>query len=261
MKSRAHRVSVIVPCCNEEDGVPLLPAKLFPALEELARSRAVELVLVDDGSRDQTWERLVELRDSDPPFAIALARHATNRGLGAALRTGRQHATGDVIVTLDADGTYPFTIVGPLVRAVESGADIATASPYHPDGGVEGVSALRLTFSRGASYCYRVLVDRHVNTWTAMVRAYRSDVLAASISDNDGFLHVAMTLVEARRRGATIVEVPAVLATRRVGQSKARVLRITRAHLRYMGRLLWLRLTGRFWIHAAHTRLEVASHG
>jgi dolichol-phosphate mannosyltransferase len=182
------------------------------------------------------------------------------------LRTGVSLSSGDIIVTLDADGTYPFEIVPALVAAIERGADIATASPYHPDGGVDGVSPIRLLFSRGASLCYRVIVDRRVATYTAMVRAYRADVLRQAISANDGFLHVAMTLVEARRRGAQIVEIPAVLHQRQVGVSKAKVWRITRAHTRYMAQIIGLRLTGRFAIRAEDAgamtnRREMASHG
>ncbi|MGH9176186.1 MAG: glycosyltransferase family 2 protein, partial [Vicinamibacterales bacterium] len=166
-----------------------------------------------------------------------------------------------IIVTLDVDGTYPFEIVEVLVAQIDAGADVATASPYHPDGRVEGVSAVRLLFSRGASICYRVLVDRRVYTWTAMVRAYRAGVLRASIPEESGYLNIARTLVEARRRGARIVEAPAVLSTRTVGQSKAKVWRITRSHLRYMRGLLWLRLSGRFWIAPRAATVAVAPHG
>jgi dolichol-phosphate mannosyltransferase len=241
------RLSIVIPCCNEEDAVALLPARLFPALAPLARRYTLELVFVDDGSTDATWERLTALQQT-APWPVVLARHQPNRGQGAALRTGQAHATGEIVVTLDADGTYPFTIVESLVAAIERGADIATASPYHRDGGVAGVSGLRLLFSRGASLCYRLLVDRRIATYTAMVRAYRASILAAALPEETGFLHVAMTLVEARRRGARIMEVPAVLARREVGVSKAKIARITRAHLRYLRRLLLLRATGRFWL-------------
>jgi dolichol-phosphate mannosyltransferase len=258
------RLSIIVPCCNEEDAIERLSARLFPALEPLARRYALELVFVDDGSTDATWSRLEQLQQA-APWPVVLARHQPNRGLGAALRTGQAQATGELVVTLDADGTYPFTIVEPLVAAIERGADIATASPYHRAGGVAGVSGLRLFFSRGASLCYRLLVDRRIATYTAMVRAYRVGILAAALPEEPGFLHVAMALVEARRRGARIVEVPAVLARREVGVSKAKIARITRAHLAYMRRLLLLRATGRFWLAPRAVQpadaLEVVRHG
>jgi dolichol-phosphate mannosyltransferase len=256
-----QRLSIVMPACNEEEALRLLPSRLFPVIEALRATYELELVFVDDGSRDATWAELNRLRDDNPPCAVVLARHETNRGLGAALRTGGEHASGKIVVWLDADGTYPFTMIESLVAAIERGADVATASPYHHDGGVEGVPATRLIFSRGASTLYRILVDRHVHTWTAMVRAWRADVLASAVSDEDGFLFVAMTLVEARRRGARIVETPAILARRQVGVSKAKVARITRAHLRYMLHLAHLRATGRFWIRRQPASIGALQHG
>jgi dolichol-phosphate mannosyltransferase len=242
------RLAIIIPCCNEQDALDLLSARLFPVLERLGERFDVQLVLVDDGSTDATWQRLEALAAANSPVPIVLGRHSQNSGLGAGLRTGFGLVGSDIVVTVDVDGTYPFGIIEPLVEAVEQGADVATASPYHPDGGVAGVSAWRLFFSRGASMLYRALVDHRVHTYTAMVRAYRAEVLDEALSPHPGFLNVAMTLVEARRRGAHVVEIPAVLAQREVGQSKARVAKITRTHLRYMAHLIWLRITGRFWI-------------
>jgi dolichol-phosphate mannosyltransferase len=248
-----QRLSILMPCCNEEEAIGLLPDRLFPVLRRLARDYEIELVMVDDGSTDETWARLEQLR-RDTPWPVVLGRHAPNRGLGAALRTGQALATGQVVVTLDTDGTYPFEIIESLVAAIAVGADVATASPYHRDGGVAGVSPVRLLFSRGASLCYRALVDRRIATYTALVRAYRAEVLAASIADHPGFLSVAMTLVEARRRGARVVEIPAVLAQRQVGVSKAKVARITRTHLAYLWHILLLRATGNFWLGAGAGR-------
>ncbi len=257
-------ISIIIPCCNEEEALERFPVRLFPLLDSLAvpGEQRVELILVDDGSRDQTWAMLQEFEQEIHNFQIVLGQHAENRGLGAALITGQQLASGDLIVTLDGDGTYPFEITRQLLAAIDEGADIATASPYHPRGSVDGVSALRLVFSRGASTLYRILVDPSIHTYTALVRAYRAPMLAAALAGDPGFLNVAKTLVEARRRGASVVEIPATLAQRNVGQSKAKLLRITRAHLGYMREIIRLRLTGRFWLtEAVPERLETVSHG
>lgn len=258
-------ISLIIPCCNEEQALGRFPDRLFPVLSDLviAGEQRVELILVDDGSRDRTWEMLQELSSKTLPFQIVLGQHPINRGLGAALKTGHQLARGELVVTLDVDGTYPFEIAVVLIAAIDRGADIATASPYHPQGKVDGVSGLRLLFSRGASTLYRILVDRSIHTYTAMVRAYRAEVLDEAIADDPGFLHVAKTLVEARRRGAIVIEVPAVLSQREVGQSKAKLLRITRAHLGYMRQLTWLRMSRRFWLanSSATAPAEVIAHG
>ena len=242
------QLAIILPCCNEEEALSVLQARLGPVLEALAPRYDIDLILVDDGSTDATWNWLQILRQVAWPATVVLGRHERNLGLGAALQTGLNLTEAAVVVTIDVDGTYPFAIIEPLVDAIACGADVATASPYHPQGGVAGVAAWRLFFSRGASALYRLLVDRRIHTYTALVRAYRRPILDASLSDHPGFLNVAMTLVEARRRGATVVEIPAVLAQREFGQSKARVMQITRTHLRYMSQLLWLRMTGRFWL-------------
>jgi dolichol-phosphate mannosyltransferase len=242
------QLAIILPCCNEEEALSVLQGRLGPVLEAIAPRYDLELILVDDGSTDATWNWLQLFRQVEWPATVILGRHDRNLGLGAALQTGLELTKAPVVVTIDVDGTYPFGIIEPLIEAITSGADVATASPYHPDGGVAGVPGWRLFFSRGASTLYRLLVDRRIHTYTALVRAYRRSILDASLSDHPGFLNVAMTLVEACRRGATVVEIPAILAQREVGQSKARVVQITRTHLRYMSHLLWLRMTGRFWL-------------
>lgn len=247
-------LAIIIPCCNEEEALGLLHERLSPVLTNIEQRYTTELVLVDDGSTDATWDWLQLLQRLSWPARIVLGRHDRNRGLGAALRTGLGLTDASIVVTIDVDGTYPFGIIEPLLDAIANGADVATASPYHPDGGVDGVSASRLLFSRGASSLYRILVDRRIHTYTALVRAYRRDILDVALSEHPGFLNVAETLVEARRRNVTVVEVPAMLAQREVGQSKARVVRIIRAHLRYMAHIARLRLTGRFWITDARPR-------
>ena len=60
-----------------------------------------------------------------------------------------------------------------LLEILERGADVVTASPYHPDGGVANVPAYRLILSRGASFLYRVALRRDVHTYTSIFRAYR----------------------------------------------------------------------------------------
>src|SRR5581483_3811094 len=102
--------------------------------------------------------------------------------------------------------------------------------------------AYRLLFSKGASIMYRVLVDPHLHTYTAMYRAYRREVIERISTRSDGFLMFTELLVEAMLAGYRVAEFPAVLRVRRFGQSKARIARITRAHLRYQVQVLGKRL-------------------
>src|ERR1700712_3492730 len=97
-------LSIVIPCHNEEAGLAQLAQQLGPVLRDLGARMRIELVLVDDGSSDATWERMHELA-AGPLLRgghVLLERHEINRGLGAALRTGFAAASGQVVVTTDS---------------------------------------------------------------------------------------------------------------------------------------------------------------
>lgn len=234
-------LSIIVPCYNESQNVPLIAEHLFPVVEQLAQERSVQVILVNDGSSDDTRVQLEGLAASYP--YVQVVSHAQNRGLGVAVRTGFANAQGDVIVTTDSDGTYPFAEIPRLLEYLTPQVDLVVASPYHPQGNVEGVAAYRLLLSQVASLLYRLLLDRRLHTYTALFRAYRRKVVEQVPSAADGFLMPAEFLANAILMGYRVAEFPTVLHVRRHGQSKARVARIILAHLRFQAGLFWRRLT------------------
>jgi dolichol-phosphate mannosyltransferase len=181
-------MSIVVPCYNEAGNVARIRQELFPVAAELAEAYCVELVFVDDGSTDGTWQALQDLSDGAQELRLALRfeRHGVNQGLGAALRTGFAAASGDVIVTVDCDGTYRFSEIPVLLACLTPHVDIVTASPYHPAGGVDGVAAHRLVLSRGSSGIYRVLLDRRLHTYTSLFRAYRREVIERVSFESNG---------------------------------------------------------------------------
>jgi dolichol-phosphate mannosyltransferase len=224
-------VSIVIPCYNESDGLGELARQLAVALAELRRTQSVEVLFIDDGSTDDTYARLLELFGSTPN--VRVVQHGRNRGLAAALRTGAAHTTGRVIVYTDSDCTYPPATIAGLLAAMTPDVDIVTSSAYHPKGGVEGVPAYRLLFSRGASALYRILVNPRIHTWTAMYRAYRRETFEGIETRTTGYVVMAEVLVEAILKGARVAEYPTVLHVRRYGQSKAKIWKITREHLRF----------------------------
>lgn len=92
-------LSVVLPAHDEGANLPPLLAEIRSALEGVV---GYEVVVVDDGSRDDTLERLVDARRRDP--RVRVLRHRTCAGQSAALRTGVRAARGAWIATLDADG-------------------------------------------------------------------------------------------------------------------------------------------------------------
>jgi dolichol-phosphate mannosyltransferase len=231
-------LSIVVPCFNEGGNVARFAETLLPVVRDLQKTWDVELVLVDDGSKDDTLARLEDLAASTHDVAIKVLPHGVNRGLGAAVRTGFAGSKGDVVVTTDSDGTYAFTEIPRLLSLLGPDVDIVTASPYHPDGGIDNVPQYRLVLSKGASFLYRVLVDPKVHTYTALFRAYRRRVIDDVKFESDDFLSCAEILVNAIMRGYRVVEAPAVLRSRVIGQSKARIARIIRSHLKFQARII-----------------------
>jgi dolichol-phosphate mannosyltransferase len=193
--------------------------------------------LVDDGSRDRTPVLLKEAVMGDDRFRIVT--HEVNRGLGAAIRTGFQHASGDIVVTTDFDRTYDYATIPTIIDLLESsGADLVTASPYHPEGAVMNVPQYRLLFSYGASLLYRLLVSWHIHTWTALFRAYRRAVIEAVTFESDDFLAGAEILVRTIQKGYRVTEYPTTLHSRTFGQSSIRIAKVTIAHIKFQLRLL-----------------------
>jgi SAM-dependent methyltransferase len=225
-------LTLVVACYNEEESLP----RLFRELEKLlslsrARGLLVELVFVDDGSRDGTAAGLAGFCGERGGRRILT--HAENRGFGAAMRTGLAGARGRVLVCYDADATYPIEDVLTLYDRVDD-ADVAGASPFAGRGLVR-TGRVRGALSLLAAKLYRLaLRDRaaELTAFTCAFRAYRTERLRGLPWRADGFLAAAEVLVRFLLTGARVREVPSTLSQRRAGRSKMRVLRTALAHLR-----------------------------
>lgn len=246
------KLSVVVPCYNEEDNVDKLQHEFFPVIERLIGNHlpdgnlidSVEVVFVDDGSRDQTYSVLREAFSTlnYPALTTKFEKHDVNRGLGAALKTGFKASTGEVIVTTDSDGTYHFSTIPELLNHLTKEVAIVTASPYHPNGEVVGVPPFRIFLSRGSSLLYRLLLSWKIHTYTALFRAYRREVVDQIPFTANDFLGQTELMVKAMLKGYKVDEFPAALHRRMFGVSKAKLLKTIQSHLMFQGRLVLHRL-------------------
>lgn len=113
-------VSLVVPLFNEEENVQALHAELDRVLSPSGMN--FEFVFVDDGSKDQTFERLRELAASDP--RVVLVRFRRNFGQTAAMAAGFDYASGDIIVTLDGDLQNDPAEIPRMVAKLDEGFDM-----------------------------------------------------------------------------------------------------------------------------------------
>lgn len=208
-------ITLVVPAFNEAALIESTLAELCSYLDEEFAGRAWEMLVVDDGSSDDTAIRVEEFAGSRAG-ELRIVRHAVNSGLGAALKTGFAHARGECIVTLDADLSYSPDHIGRLYHAFNSNAaDIVVASPYMRGGSVANVPRWRLAASRIVNHLLARSSSSRVATSTGMVRAYRAAFVKELDIQANGMEFNADSLRLAEKRGARVVEIPARLEWRR----------------------------------------------
>lgn len=230
-------LSIVIPCFNEADGIANLHQRLEAWAVAASPHVTWECILVDDGSKDRTIDRIAEFFGSDPRYK--LVKHNANFGITTALSSGFKSAAGRWVACLDADCTYDPSILDSLLSAVESGFDVVTASPYHAEGAVKNVARWRIALSKLASRLYKYLMQSQLSCYTCCVRIYDSELLKACPDISaPGFVGVTELLWHLDRGGARIGEVPAVLHPRETGVSKMRTLRTALRHLQLMIRIL-----------------------
>ena len=119
-------LSIIIPVLNEEENVKPLLAEVKAAVEPL--SKRYEMVIVDDGSRDQTFQVLAQIYRTDPHLRVI--RLKRNFGQTAALAAGLAHARGEVVVMLDGDGQNDPADIPALLSRLEQGNDLVCGWRY-----------------------------------------------------------------------------------------------------------------------------------
>jgi glycosyltransferase involved in cell wall biosynthesis len=203
-------VSVVVPAYNEAAIVEANLAALCRYLESLEDEYRWEVVVINDGSSDNTG-RLVEAFASTRPN-IRVLHHTINFGLGQALKFAFSKCRGDYIVTMDADLSYsPDHIRALLTKIRETRAKIVVASPYTKGGRISHVPWLRRLLSAWANRFLSATATGSLSTLTGMVRVYDArfvrtlNLRAMGMEINPEVIYKALLL------RARIEEVPAHL--------------------------------------------------
>jgi hypothetical protein len=204
------KVAVVIPAYNEADSIghvlDLMPSEVCGV--------PIETLVIDDGSRDGT-------ADVAAGHGALVARHVTNRGGGAALRTGYRlmvESGAEIVVTLDADGQHLPSEMGRLVQPILDG-EVEMAHGSRVLGRAD-----RNHFARelGIVFFNRVvsLITRtHVTDCSNGYRAVRTTVLPQLVLRQEQF-HTSEFMIEAIKRGIPAKEVPVTVEQRLHGHSK-----------------------------------------
>lgn len=220
-------LSVVIPAYNEEDGITEIAKRVLavkPALKKVG-IKELELLVVDDGSRDRTVEVASKIK------GVTLIRHPKNKGYGAALKTGFSKAKGELIGFLDADGTYPPEYFPKLCEAAMNGHELVVGSR------MAGEESQMPLVRRVGNFIFATLLTilgRHRVTDSASgMRVFKREILEHIYPLPDGLNLTPVMSTRALHEGIRIEEVP-IPYSERVGRSKLSAIRDGRIFLQSM---------------------------
>lgn len=173
----APALSVVLPAFNEQDGVGLTLRALQETLASVDNPH--EIIVVSDGSTDDTVDRALALAATDP--CIRVLEYSPNRGKGHALRVGSSAARGAWVAWLDADLDLDPTAIPAMVKLAESEQfDALVGSKRHPDSVVDYPLRRRIG-SRMYQGALRTLFDLHIRDTQVGLKVFRRDVLEETL--------------------------------------------------------------------------------
>lgn len=207
---RTPRVSVVIPALDEAENLPFVLPLLPRGIDEV--------ILVDGHSRDGT---VAVARELLPSIRIV---SQTGSGKGAALRSGFAAATGDIVVTLDADGSTDPREIPAYVDALLRGADFAKGSRFAQGGGTVDMPLHRRMGNRCFVLLVRLLFGGSYTDLCYGYGAVWADLLPALRLDRDGFEIETLMNVRALQAGLHVVEVPSFESKRRYGAGRLRTI-------------------------------------
>jgi hypothetical protein len=218
---RGRRISVVIPCHNEEDGI-LAVLQQMPSMVD-------EVVVVDNASTDRT----AEVARGAGARVVPEGR----KGYGRAYKTGFASARGDVIVTMDGDGTYPPDSIPLLLHVlVEERVDFISARRWRSRSG-ESKSPIRLlgnAILSSTMMClfFRFIIDSQSGMWV-----FRRDVLDKIEPTSDGMaLSEELKILAFTHPGIRCLEMP-IYYGERIGESKLNLWRDGFGNLLFLARM------------------------
>ncbi|HMR98077.1 MAG TPA: glycosyltransferase family 2 protein [Anaerolineales bacterium] len=220
-------LSVVIPAYNEEDGITEIATRVLAVAPDLKKAgvEELELLVVDDGSRDKTAEVASTIQ------GVTLVRHPKNKGYGAALKTGFAQAKGELIGFLDADGTYPPEYFPKLCQSALNGAELVIGSRMA--GEKSEMPLVRRIGNFFFATLLTILGRQKVTDSASGMRVFKREILEHVYPLPDGLNLTPVMSTRALHEGIKIEEVP-IPYSERVGRSKLSAIRDGRIFLQSM---------------------------
>lgn len=197
-----NAVSFVVPCYNEEATIP----GLVKALTQSYNDYIHEIVLVDDNSKDNTYAVASAMKEIDP--RVKVVKRTPPGGVGRALRDGYKAATGQYIMSLDADFIQVIPELRDMFDAVADGYEGAIGSRFSHDSVMWNYPFIKLLCNRSFHLLMNILLNLRVRDISNNLKIYRADILKNLDLEQDGFAANVETGLKPVLRGYKVKEVP-----------------------------------------------------
>lgn len=217
-------ISCVIPMYNESGNVSSIIREVESVLKKMGEH---EIICVNDGSSDDTLERLHALKED--VSSLHIVTYSNNRGMGYALKQGFVASKGDIVVTIDADGTFSPRDIPLLVDKIGE-YDIVIGSPYIKGGTLSGIPFHRKLISKLGNAVLAWSIPFNVRSTTTVFRAYKREVLESIDIESNKMEINPEILAKAGALGFQFREVPVRLTTRTEGESKFNFLSGVKGH-------------------------------
>jgi dolichol-phosphate mannosyltransferase len=214
----ANGLSLVIPAYNEAAVIARAVAEAETALA--GHFGRFEILVIDDGSADATAAEVLRVSEAAPH--TRLLRHGTNRGYGAALRTGFEAANFELVAFTDADCQFDLT---DLARLAARAADVPVVVGYRAD---RKDPWRRRFLSRGYNVMARALCGTRVRDVDCALKVFRREVLAGLLPESRGFFVNTEMMTRARQLGLEVAELPVAHRPRAGGASKVSLREVPR---------------------------------
>ncbi|MCZ7403150.1 MAG: glycosyltransferase [Candidatus Methanoperedens sp.] len=226
-------LSVVIPAYNEQENIPHLVKSLEPVMEKL--SREYEIVFIDDGSTDNTFNALKDMRKNNS--RIKIIKFRKNFGQTAALAAGFTHAKGDVIITMDSDLQNDPEDIPKLIEKMNEDYDVVCGWRAERKD-----SIFKKLFSKFANGFRRKITGENIHDSGCTLRAYKKEAVADL--DLYGEMHRYIPALLSWK-GYKIGEVIVQHHARKFGKTKYSWQRIIKGFLDLLVVTFWQRYSAR----------------
>jgi len=200
-KTKEITVTVVIPCYNEEPNIE----KVLENVESV--QIADEIIIVDDGSTDGSREILQKIEAENRPN-VRIIYHAQNKGKGAALVTGFQAATSDVLLIQDADFEYDPREYPDLLIPIEEGRSPVVYGSRFLGGPRKAMNFLNMLANKGLTLSTNILYNAILSDMETCYKVFRREVVSDMNIHARGFEFEPEFTAKVLKKGIRIYEVP-----------------------------------------------------